>query len=128
MIDMTRLRYAIEASWEPAIASFEQDEPGNPALGQCYPTSWLMQQYFPELEIVEGRVITPKGEEKHFWNIFQSSGQEYHIDLTWQQFPKGSYVDSWRVRQRETLNDGIRTQKRCALLRSKVEKILYESS
>lgn len=128
MIDMTKLRYAIEASWEPAIASFGQYESDNPALGQCYPTSWLMQQYFPELEIVEGSVITPKGEEKHFWNILQSNGQEYHIDLTWQQFPRGSHIRSWKIRNRGTLNDGLRTQKRCALLKSKVAKILHESS
>lgn len=124
MIDMTKLRQAIEASWEPAIASFGQNELGNPALGQCYPTSWLMQYYFPELEIVEGDVVTPVSEEKHFWNLLRHKGEEYHIDLTWQQFPPGSYIASWNVRDRKTLNDGSETKERCTLLQTKVEKIL----
>lgn len=128
MVDMVKLRQAIEASWEPAIAYMRQEEDGNPALGQCYPTSWVMQQYFAELEIVEGDIVTPSGREKHFWNILRNNGQVYHIDLTWQQFPVGSYVDSWWVRDRRTLNDGEETKQRCALLKSKVERVLnYDS-
>lgn len=127
MIDMTKLRRAIEASWEPAIASFGQDQPDNPSLGQCYPVSWLMQQYFPELEIVEGEVYTPVGDEKHFWNLLSIQGVEYHIDLTWQQFPHGSHVTSWHVRDRETLQDAPDTRERCELLKSKVEKFLAQN-
>jgi hypothetical protein len=127
MIDMTKLRKAIEASREPATASFGQDQPDNPALGQCYPTAWLVQHYFPEVEIVEGTVYTPVGDEKHFWNFLSIQGVEYHIDLTWQQFPHGAYVSKWRVWDREMLQDGPDTRERCELLKSKVEKLLAQN-
>ncbi len=125
--DMPRIREAIEASWKPDTAYKEVSENGNPALGQCYPTSWLLQQLFPALEIVEGKVDTGEAVEKHFWNTLKYDGVFYLIDFTWQQFPDGSKIVSHKIRDRKTLNDGKATIKRCQLLKSRVEKYLEEN-
>ena len=119
-IDMARLRAALEASWDEQTSYRHVSERGNPALGQCYPTAWLVQQFFPEMEIVEGRVKTLKGVEKHFWNILSQDGKVYHFDFTWQQFPHGSAVQEYWVRDRHNLGDGPATVARCRLLRERV--------
>jgi hypothetical protein len=56
--NMLELREALEASWDEATSYGCVSEAGNPALGQCYPTSWVVQQFYPEVEIVEGEVWT----------------------------------------------------------------------
>jgi hypothetical protein len=120
-MDMLKLREALEASWQPDTAYLKVREEGNPALGQCYPTSRVVQYYFPETEIVEGQVWTGQKMEKHFWNVRQIGEDLYHIDLSWSQFPAGSVVKSFKVRDRETLGDGPETIKRVELLLSRVE-------
>ena len=122
--DMTQLREAFEATWKPDTAYLKVSEKGNPALGQCYPTSRVAQFFFPEMEIVEGQVWTGKSTEKHFWNILIADGQEYHIDFTWQQFPFGTSVKSYKIRNRETLGDGEETVKRVELLHDRVKEYL----
>jgi hypothetical protein len=121
---MLELREALEASWDEATSYGCVSEPGNPALGQCYPTSWVVQQFYPEVEIVEGEVWTGKTVEKHFWNILLSQGNEYHIDFSWRQFPAGSAVRSFMIRDRETLDDGPATIKRRELLLQRVTAYL----
>lgn len=121
---MTHLREALEAVWKPDTAYLQVEEKGNPALGQCYPTSRVVQLFFPELEIVEGQVWTGKSMEKHFWNVLIVNGEEYHIDFTWQQFSLGSSVKSYKIRNRETLGDGEETMKRVDLLHSRVKEYL----
>ena len=123
---MLELREALEASWDTATAYAGAFEAGNPALGQCYPTSWLVQQFYPEAEIVEGKVWTGKSIETHFWNVLLVDGKAIHIDFTWQQFPTGSVVRSFRIRDRETLNDGPATKERCRLLRERVVRHLTQ--
>lgn len=117
---MTQLREAIEASWKPDTAYLEVSMEGNPALGQCYPTSRVFQFFFPESEIVEGAVKTIKGMEKHFWNVIESGGVLCHIDFTWQQFPPGSRVVDYKIRNRNTLNDSQKTIDRVELLNKRV--------
>jgi hypothetical protein len=119
-ISILALREALEASWDSSTSNLGVSEKGNPALGQCYPTSWVVQHFFPATEIVEGQVWTGKQVEKHFWNVLNSNGDEYHVDLTWQQFPPGSSVQSFRIRDRKTLGDGPSTVKRCTLLLDRV--------
>lgn len=119
-IDMLKLREALEASWDSETSYLNVSEKGNPALGQCYPTSWLVQHFFPETEIVEGQVWTGKSSEKHFWNVLVVGGVDYHIDLSWQQFPVGSSVRSYKIRDRETLGDSQKTIDRCQLLLKRV--------
>jgi hypothetical protein len=119
-IDMLQLREALEASWDKATAYKGVFTEGNPALGQCYPTSWVIQSFFPETEIVEGEVWNGTEIEKHFWNVLKVGDTLYHIDLTWQQFPAGSSVRSYKIRDRETLNDSQQTIDRCELLRTRV--------
>ncbi len=121
---MLQLRHALEASWSAGTAYLGVSEKSNPALGNCYPTSRVVQHYFPNTEIVEGEVATPTGTEKHFWNLLTVDGAEYHIDLTWQQFPVGSYVGSYKIRNRNELNDGEDATRRVDLLLGRVKKFL----
>lgn len=117
---MLSLREALEASWQPDTAYLEVSEEGNPALGQCYPTSWVIQHFYPETEIVEGEVWTGTSNEKHFWNVLIKNEIEYHIDLSWKQFPAGSSVRTYKIRDREALGDGPETIERCNLLLKRV--------
>lgn len=66
---MLRLREAIEASWKPDTAYHHAEEVDNPALGQCYVTSRVIQYYFPEAEIVEGE-CKPKMDLKSIFGMF----------------------------------------------------------
>jgi len=125
--NMLHLRQALEASWSVDTAYHRVFQKGNPALGNCYPTSRVVQHYYPKTEIVEGKVQTPNGTEKHFWNLLTVNGTEYHIDLSWQQFPAGSYVKSYGIRDRNELNDGHDATRRVNLLLSCVEEFLASS-
>jgi hypothetical protein len=127
-VSMPRLREAIEASWGVDTAYLQAEEKGNPALGNCYPSSRVVQHFFPQTEIVEGQVWTGKATEKHFWNMLIIDDVEYHIDLTWQQFPHGSVVKEYKVRDRHTLGDGEVTIKRVELLLSRVNRFLEAPS
>jgi hypothetical protein len=123
-LTMLELRTALEASWSSETAYMHVYEKGNPALGNCYPTSRVVQHYFPKTEIVEGEVNTPKGIEKHFWNLLIAENIEYHIDLSWQQFPQGSYVTAYKSRDRHKLGDSQKTLNRVKLLLSRVQDFL----
>ena len=125
-VDMIELREAIEASWDEKTSYRGVVEEGNPALGQCYPTSRIIQSYFPEAEIVEGQVKTRTGVEKHFWNLVDGPSWMYHIDFTWQQFPPGSHVVEYKVRDRNSLGDGDEATSRVQLLGTRVASYLAE--
>jgi hypothetical protein len=120
-IFMLRLRDALEASWDGRTAYGAIEQVGNPALGQCYPTSRVVQHYYPATEIIKGKVWTGKSEEIHFWNGLLAGGKWYHIDLSWQQFPGGSVVKEFVVLDRKDLGDGEDTIQRCDLLLKRVE-------
>jgi hypothetical protein len=119
-IDLLRLLEALEASWDQETSFEGVSEAGNPAFGQCYPTAWVVQQFFPRFEIARGSVWTGLKSETHFWNISFEGGQQYHLDLSWQQFPHGSSVLEYEVLDRTTLGDSDRTVARCELLRDRV--------
>lgn len=123
-IDLLRLREALEASWDEKTSYLAVKEKGNPALGQCYPTSRVVQQFFPETEIVKGKVWNGKEIETHFWNILKVKDNLYHIDLTWQQFPQGSKVREYTILDRNELGDSGPTVKRCELLLERVNDYL----
>lgn len=65
--------------------------------------------------------------EKHFWNLLAVDGVEYHLDLTWQQFPPGSEVREWRVRDRENLRDSPGTGARVDRLLARVMALLEQT-
>ena len=119
-LDLIRIREALEASWDEKTSYLGISQDGNLAYGQCYPTAWLVQQLFPSTEIVEGKVWTGKTIETHFWNVLLFNDQLFHIDLTWQQFPFGSLVREFKIRDRRELNDGPQTVERCELLKQRV--------
>ena len=126
-LDMLSLRRALEAAWQPDTAYHFVSEPGNPALGQCYVTSRVVQHYFPEAELAEGEVLTPNGTEWHFWNVFSIGEQYVHVDLTWQQFPHGSLVKKWEIRPRDSYNDSPPTVQRFEKLLLRVQKNLQHA-
>ena len=118
---MLRLREALEASWSREISYGSVEHAGNPAFGQCYPTSRAVQHYYPATEIIKGTVWTGRSEGVHFWNGLPVGGCFYHIDLSWQQFPPGSVVRGFAMLDRDSLNDSEATLHRCALLLRRVE-------
>ena len=122
---MLRLREALEASWDRNTSYLGAEQAGNPALGQCYPTCRVVQHYYPDTEIMRGKVQIKGGrEETHFWNAFRHDDDWYHIDLSWQQFPPGARVSEFIVLDRHNLGDSDATVKRCDLLLSRVENHL----
>ena len=121
-IDLDQMRVALEASWDEKTSYQMAVREDYPAFGQCYPTSRVIQFFCPEVEIVEGEVWTGESIEKHFWNLLVTDGVERHIDLTWNQFPEGSEVKNWRVRERESLRDGQNTVDRVSLLFERVSR------
>ena len=118
LVRLSRLKDAIEASWDSRTAYLGATRPGNPALGQCYPTARLVQWFFPEMEIVSGEVLAGAMVEHHFWNVQPRSGT--HIDFSWGQFPSGSTVRSFEVLDRTAFGDSPPTIARCQLLLERV--------
>lgn len=123
-VGMLALRRAIESAWQPDTAYHFVRQAGNPALGQCYVTSRVVQHFFPEAELAEGEVVTPAGTEWHFWNVLAVGDQQAHLDLTWQQFPHGSWVKNWKIRPRDTYNDSQPTVERFERLLQRVQQHL----
>ena len=125
---MLILREALAASWDKRTAYLEAEQVGNPALGQCYPTSRVVQHYYPETEIIKGKVWTGKTLDVHFWNGLRIGDDWYHIDLSWQQFPAGSIIQEFAIVERQELNDSEATVQRCALLLKRVDDYLNARS
>ena len=121
---MLRLREALAASWDKRTAYLEVEHAGNPALGQCYPTSRVVQHYYPETEIIKGKVWTGETADVHFWNGLRVGNDWYHIDLSWQQFAGSSIIQEFVIVERQELNDSEATMQRCALLLKRVDDYL----
>ena len=120
-VDLQRLRDALTASWDAQTSYLGVCDLDNPALGQCYSTARVVQHFLPESEIADGEVWTGERLEHHFWNVVERNGTLHHIDLTWQQFPLGSRVRSFRIRDRHTLGDSPATVARVQILQRRVE-------
>ncbi|MBN8460154.1 MAG: hypothetical protein J0M04_20190 [Verrucomicrobia bacterium] len=123
--DFDLMREALEASWDRSTSYQMAFEENNPALGQCYSTSRVIQILFPKAEIVEGEVWTGNRIEKHFWNLLLADGVERHVDLTWKQFPGNSEIRNWSVRTRESLGDSPETIDRVNLLLERVNAYVF---
>jgi hypothetical protein len=119
-VDLLQLREALEAAWDPDTSYQGAFQEGNPALGQCYPTSRVMQSFFPTLDIAKGTVWTGASSESHFWNVLFVNDVACHIDLSWQQFPSGSSVTSFEILDRDCLLDSGETVERCHRLEERV--------
>jgi hypothetical protein len=122
--DLLLIREALEASWDEKTSYLAVKEKGNPALGQCYPTAWLVQHFFPKTEIIKGKVWNGREIEVHFWNGLLVDGVLYHVDLSWQQFSSGSSVRDYEILDRESLNDSQITVERCQILLHRVSSYL----
>jgi hypothetical protein len=123
-VSLMQLREALEASWDYQTAYLGASQTGNAALGQCYPTSRVVQCFFPTLEIVSGEVDTGAGLEAHFWNFDPSRSPSEHIDLSWSQFALGAEVVHFSILDRHALNDSPPTVARCQLLLERVRSWL----
>jgi hypothetical protein len=118
---LLRLRESLEASWDSQTSYQSIEQRGNPALGQCYPTSHVVQHFFPETKIIKGNVWNGTNLELHFWNGINVGGDWYHMDLTWHQFPAGSIVREFTVMESPEKSDSKATKQRCALLLQRVK-------
>lgn len=114
------LARAVKASWDGQTAYQGIVVPGNPAFGQCYPTSRVVQWFYPEYEIAKGEVWTGTSIETHFWNARGSDVKIEWLDLSWEQFPPGSVVQHYVTLDRSALNDSESTTERCRLLLERV--------
>lgn len=119
-VSLSQLRSALEASWDPQTAYLGAHQAGNAALGQCYPTSRVVQWFFPNLEIAAGEVETGSALEAHFWNVDPGCKPAKHVDMTWQQFPEGSKVLRFKILDRHALDDSAPTIVRCRMLLERV--------
>jgi len=113
------LARALRASWDSQTAYQGAVVPGNPAFGQCYPTSRVVQWFYPEYEIAKGEVWTGTCIETHFWNVRGGDNSEW-LDLSWAQFLPGSIVRHYVILDRSALNDSEGTTERCRLLLERV--------
>ncbi len=123
-VDLLMLREALEAFWSSETSYLSVWDDTNPALGQYYSTCRVVQHYFPETEVVKGKVWNGKEEHIHFWNRLQVGKTMYDIDLSWHQFPIGSSVQESEILDCNELKDGDTTVKRCDLLLERVNKQL----
>ena len=127
LISLAELIGALEVSWDRRTAYLEVHQPGNIAMGQCYPTSRVVQWFFPHLEIASGEVLTGSKVDAHFWNVDPAASPPKHIDLTWQQFAQGARVTRYTILDRRALNDSPPTVMRCELLLKRVLTALAEA-
>lgn len=118
-VSLPRPAKALEASWGPDTAYGGATRPECQAFGQCYPTSRVVQWFYPEFEIASGDVWTGQSTERHFWNLRGAFADDF-IDMTWGQFPKGSTILSYVVLNRLDTSDSPRTLKRCEILLRRV--------
>jgi hypothetical protein len=126
-VDLPILTLALEASWDHLTSYQGAIRPGNPAYGQCYPTSRVVQWFYPEYEIAKGEVWTGTSVEQHFWNVRGIGEHAEWMDLSWKQFPAGSVVRQFSLLDRTSLGDSERTKERCALLLQRVLSYLGKS-
>jgi hypothetical protein len=119
---------ALEASWDRSTAYLGAFEPGNAALGQCYPTARVVQSFFPRFEIARGRVDTGSSLEAHFWNVDPQAAPPEHVDLTWSQFPAASKVVDYELLDRNAFGDRPRTMLRCQVLLDRIMARLQSGS
>jgi hypothetical protein len=119
-VELPALTRALEASWDHLTAYMGATRPDNPAYGQCYPTSRVVQWFYPEYEIAKGDVWTGASVEQHFWNVRGQDATAEWLDLSWKQFPVGSVVRHFCLLDRNTLGDSERARARCALLLDRV--------
>lgn len=118
------LAEALEASWDHLTAYNGVFRPNNPALGQCYPTSRVVQHFYPDFEIARGEVWTGVSIERHFWNVRRTGERLQLVDLSWQQFPPGSVWQRFEILDRNALGDREETKVRCNLLLARVVEYL----
>lgn len=125
-LNLTTLRHAIEASWSEETAYHNVLEVGNPSFGQCLPTSFVINHFFPEIQMVCGKVLIDNKIEEHYWNALMMNDNFYHIDLTWQQFPIGSKVLEFEIFDFNSLAKNSSAYKRSHLLLNRVNKYFLD--
>lgn len=126
-MNINELEKILEKCWcrETIIqqAGWKED---NPALGQCVPTSLVVNDYFGG-EIIWAMATLQEGKEiSHYFNKID----EKEIDLTRKQFPEGTIIPAGipRTKGFKTTRDYLLSSQnvveRYNLLKLKVEKFL----
>jgi hypothetical protein len=110
------LARSLRASWDELTAYQGKFDPANPSAGQCYPTSRVVEWFYPDYEVVRGEVLTQAGIEQHFWNVRVGSVDAQKIDLSWDQFPPASTIVRFEFLFSNAFADSAGTQGRCLLL------------
>lgn len=117
---LTALAAALEDSWDHHTAYQGIFNPNNPAAGQCYPTSRVVQWFFLTCRVASGKVWTGAATEHHFWNMRETQRGSERFDLSWKQFPMGSAIKGFELISDDPSKDSPGTQDRCALLLKRV--------
>ena len=116
------LASSLRGSWDALTAYAGNFDRANPAAGQCYPTSRVVEWFYPDYPVVRGEVITQLGIEHHFWNVRGGSQGTDTIDLSWEQFPPASTISWFDYLLSDASADSPGTQHRCHLL---LMRVLY---
>ena len=125
-MDLKLLESILQKCWskETCYPPIQKNwSPKNPALGQCAVTALVIQDY------LGGDLLYCK-HIHHYWNRLPDGKV---IDLTKQQFPKGTKICLDEIRTREyTLKSKIakkvKTQERYEILKKRVLNLLKEKS
>jgi hypothetical protein len=127
-IDRSAVIDAIRSSWCAATIAEGDWDTGNPARGQCEPSSFVAWRYLGG-DLVLGRVLVGGEQvEHHYWN--RINGQD--LDLTQEQFGPEHIVEELRVLPNDFLTENMASMKpemlhRIDLMSTKVGAILGHS-
>ncbi|MEI7792878.1 MAG: hypothetical protein WCI57_05340 [Candidatus Berkelbacteria bacterium] len=122
--NFSKLKKAIEASWDKETAYHEIKEDGNPSLGQCLPTSFVVHHFFPDISIIKGKILNGAETEEHYWNSIVEKNKLQHIDLTKEQFQLNPTIQEFEIFDYSSLDKNSSAVKRCELLLERVSNKL----
>ena len=117
-MDLVTFRTAVERAWTATTTYCPEDwHDHDPAWGQCAVTSVLVAERFGG-DLFQGTAELPSGvTTSHYWN----SVGGVHLDLTWRQFPVGTFLRNVETATRATLIANRWMEARYTELESNVE-------
>ncbi len=122
---MDSLKTAIRKSWDrDTSASPDAWGPSNPSLGQCAVTALIVQDHFggklKRIEVLDSPIAS-----SHYFNELPDWKV---VDLTGEQFPKGTKFGELADRSREVILSFEPTRIRYDRLKARVQEALGEQS
>ena len=120
--DIKTLQIALGNSWNkdtcyPPMENEWSSE--NPAYGQCYCTTLLVNDYF------KGKILKTKfkNETGHFWNLINNK----EVDLSRSQFDKDEFIPTTTIHSRKEIENNPKYKeynRRYLVLKKRVEEFL----